>query len=45
MARSCPVSTQGCGVPREVCEGFDFTSAKEKIKSGNQYRLWSLGED
>nr|AAM93715.1 hypothetical protein [Oryza sativa Japonica Group] len=27
-----PVSTQGCGVPRKVCEAFDFVSAREEIK-------------
>ena len=32
MARRRLVSTQACGVPREVCEGFDFTSAREEIK-------------
>jgi hypothetical protein len=35
------VSTQVCGVPREVCEGFDFVSAREEIKKGSGERVES----
>jgi len=32
MARHHPKSTQACGVPQEVCEDFNFASAREEIK-------------
>ena len=27
-----PWATKDCGVPQEVCEGFDFASARKEIK-------------
>jgi hypothetical protein len=32
MARSRWIETKDCDVPRQVCEGFDFASARERIK-------------
>jgi hypothetical protein len=41
MARHRPVSTQTCGVPREVFEGFDFASAREEIRRSSEERVES----
>ena len=41
MARRRLVSTQACGVPWEVCEGFDFISTREEIKRSSGERVES----
>jgi len=42
MARHYPVSSQVCGETQEVCEGFDFASAREEIKVKGKIDLWGL---
>ena len=37
-----PMSSQVCGETWEVCEGFDFASAREEIKVKGKIDLWGL---